>query len=145
MKEREGVRERLAEVARGFYQSKLAVAAPSVEVILEENLVLVRVQGFVTAADQRMMASAENRGILENYYTRLTEMIHPLLDQVLCRDLGRSPVGRRTMVDLERSECLYLLTLAGKPLPESSRTLEGWAGDRRQVESGAIERGLESP
>ena len=116
MENSEALRNRLTEVARAFYQSKLRVTAPSVEVIVEENLILVRVRGFMTAADRQMMARPENRPILEQYYTRLAEMLHPLLDQVVLRDLGRSAVGRRTMIDLERSECVYLLTLeAARP------------------------------
>ena len=111
MPDQEGVRGRLTEVARVFYQSKLSVPAPSVEVIVEETLILARVRGFVTAADQRTMAKPEDRRILEDYYTRLAEMIHPLLDQVIVRDLGRHVAGRRTILDLERSECVYLLTL----------------------------------
>ena len=127
----EAFRDSLTEVTRTFYQSKLAVAAPSVEVIVEADMILIRVQGFVTAADQQMIAKVEDRQVLEEYYGRLAEMIHPLLDGVVSRGLGRPPVGRRTIVDLGRSECLYLLTLGEERLSGSPPAVEaGKAGGR---------------
>ena len=125
------LRGSLADVARTFYQSKLAVASPSVEVIVEADMILIRVQGFVTAADQQMIARPEDRRVLEDYYGRLAEMIHPILDGVVSRDLGQPPVSRRTIVDLGRSECLYLLTLGEERLSGSPPAVEaGEAGGR---------------
>ena len=127
----EAFRGSLTEVTRTFYQSKLAVASPSVEVIVEADMILVLVQGFVTAADQQMIAKLEDRRILEDYYGRLAEMIHPLLDGVVARGLGRPPLSRRTIVDLERSECLYLLTLGEERLSGSPPAVAaGEAGGR---------------
>lgn len=133
------LRSSLADVARTFYQSKLGVAAPSVEVIVEEGMILVRVQGFVTAADRRMIARPEDRRVLEDYYGRLAEMIHPILDGVVSRDLGHPPISRRTIVDLDRSECLYLLGLGEERHSGSAPRVEGREEDGRGLRWQAIE------
>lgn len=130
--EASGLRRRLAEITAGFFEAKLGLSPNRVNVLDEQggDLIVIKVEGFMTKAEAALAERKENQEILDEYYARVLEPVSPMLRAALEAALEevaqRRLIGCRTVLDLSRDECLYLLIL-GRSAPEgsvSSRTPE---------------------
>ena len=130
--EASGLRRRLAEITAGFFEAKLGLSPNRVNVLDEQggDLIVIKVEGFMTQAEAALAERKENQKILDEYYARVLEPVSPMLRAALEAALEevaqRRLMACRTVLDLSRDECLYLLIL-GRSAPEgsvSSRTPE---------------------
>src|SRR3990172_2035217 len=130
--EASGLRRRLAEITAGFFEAKLGLSPNRVNVLDEQggDLIVIKVEGFMTKAEAALAERKENQKILDEYYARVLEPVSPMLRAALEAALEevaqRRLMACRPVLDLSRDECLYLLVLGGSA-PEgsaSSRTLE---------------------
>jgi len=111
MAEMKGLERRLREITADFLRSKLGLPPQAVEVVWHEDLVLIRVRGFLTKADEAMTERQDDRARLQAYYERLLDKLSPMLAAVVQHACGRPLRERRLVLDLERSECVYHLRL----------------------------------
>ena len=127
--ETSGLRQRLAAIIAGFFETELGLSPKRVNVLDEqgEDLIVIKVEGFMTQAEAALAERKENREILDEYYARVLERVSPRLSATL-EEAGPGRLRTcRTILDLSRDECLYLLIL-GRDAPEesvSSKTAEG--------------------
>jgi hypothetical protein len=102
-------RQRITEVTRGFFRSKLRLTPRSVEVGDMEDTLVVRVKGFLATGERAMMNQPGDRQDIEDYYLRLLDQIVPLIR------IGVGEAGPllkvQTLLDLPRDECVFILTL----------------------------------
>lgn len=126
--EASGLRRRLAEITAGFFEAKLGLSPNRVNVLDEQggDLIVIKVEGFMTKAEATLAERKENQEILDEYYARVLEPVSPMLGAALEEVAQRRLMACRTVLDLSRDECFYLLIL-GRSAPEgsvSSRTPE---------------------
>ena len=130
--EASGLRRRLAEITAGFFEAKLGLSPNRVNVLDEQggDLIVIKVEGFMTKAEAALAERKENQKILDEDYARVLDPVSPMLRAALEAALEevaqRRLMACRTVLDLSRDECLYLLIL-GRSAPEgsvSSRTPE---------------------
>jgi uncharacterized protein YbcI len=127
--EASGLRRRLAAIIAGFFETELGLSPRRVNVLDEqgEDLIVIKVEGFMTQAEAALAERTDSREILDEYYARVLERVSPRLSVTLEDAAPRRLRACRTILDLSRDECLYLLIL-GMDAPEesvSSETAEG--------------------
>ena len=107
-----GLERRLRDITADFFRSKLGLKPQAVEAVWHEDLILLRVHGFLTKAEEEVMAGRQDdRAMLQAYNERLFENLFPMLAAVLQDALSRPLREWRLILDLGRSECIYLLRL----------------------------------
>jgi len=104
---------RLAEITIRFFETKLSLKPERVNVLEQEggDLVVIKVEGFMSKAEATLAERPEGDRVLSEYYTRVLERLFPMLSVVAEEVTKRPLLGCRTALDLSRNECLYLLTL----------------------------------
>ncbi len=107
--------QRLADIAHDFFQSKLGIKPQGLEVLQQEDLIVLRIRGFLSRAEAAMVGRPKDREVLTTYYERILETLYPVLRVVIQEACQRSVVERHAVIDLSRDECVYLLTLAEAP------------------------------
>lgn len=107
--------QRVADIARDFFQSKLGIKPEGIEVLQQAELIVLRIRGFLAQAEAAMVEREKDREILTTYYERIFENLYPLLRVVIQEACQRPMVDRRTVLDLSRDECVYFLTLGEAP------------------------------
>ena len=107
--------DRLKDIVRGFFRSKLGIRPLGIEVLQQEDRITIRIRGFLTPAEAVIVGRQKDRQLLTTYYERIVENLYPLLRVVIQDTCKRPLVERRTVIDLSRDECIYLLTLGEQP------------------------------
>lgn len=103
----------LAEITAKFFETKLGLNPDTVNVLGDEgeDLIVIKVEGFLSKAEAALAERPEDHKILGEYYARVLERLLPML-RVVVEEVAKRPLlGCRTTLDLARDECLYLLTL----------------------------------
>ncbi len=94
----------------------------SVRTYLLDDIVLVRLQGVLTAAEQKL-AQVEERGrgrdLIKQVRLELIEHGRPLLETVVRDILGVAIVSLHTDISTSTGESVILFTLAGAPVCRS--------------------------
>ena len=124
-----GLLQRLTEIAKGFFEAELGLEPRRISVLDEEGggLIVIRVEGFMTAAEAALAQDHKNQEILDEYYSRVLERVAPMLRVAVEEDARLPLLACRTLPDPSRDECLYLL-IVGRTAAEdrvSSPTSEG--------------------
>jgi len=111
--------QRLTEVTAAFFRSKIGRSPKAVTVLQEArgDLLVIKVEGFLSQAETALSEDRENQRGLDEYYTRILGQFVPVLSQLVKEVEKRPLLGCRTVLDLARDECIYLLTL-GEPARE---------------------------
>ena len=108
---------RLTEMTAAFFRSKLGRSPKSIKVIEEEgeDLIVIKVEGFLSRAERVLAGHREDQKGLDEYYTRILGQLSPMLSPLVKEVEKRPLLGCRTVLDLARDECIYLLTLGAQP------------------------------
>jgi len=123
----EGLERRLREIAADFFRFKLGLQPEAVEAVCQEDLVVLKVRGFLTKAEEARAHCQDDRAVLQTHYERLLEKLSPMLAAVVQEACGRTLTERRLALDLERSECVYHLQL-GLGVPPEGKGSAGSGG-----------------
>jgi len=117
MEKVKGLERRLQEITADFFRSKLGLPPQAVDVLWHDDLVLLRVRGFLTRAEEARASHPFGRVMLQAHYERVLDKLSPMLATVVQGACGRTLRERRLVLDLGRSECVYHLRLdPGVPL-----------------------------
>ena len=108
---------RLAETTAAFFRSKLGRSPKSIKVLEEagEDLIVIKVEGFLSRAERVLAGHREDHKGLDEYCTRILGQLSPMLSPLVKEVEKRPLLGCRTVLDLARDECIYLLTLGAQP------------------------------
>lgn len=90
----------------------------SVKTYLLDDMALVRLQGVLTAAEQKLVQVEERsrgRDLIKNTRLELIEHGRPLLEQVIKDILDVEVVSLHTDISTRTGESILLFTLAAKP------------------------------
>jgi uncharacterized protein YbcI len=120
--------QRLRGITADFFRSKLGVQPQAVEVTRREDLVLVRVRGFLTKDEEAMADRQEDRATLQATYERFLDQLAPMLTAVVQETYGRTLRKCRLVLNLERSECVYHLLVGPRVSPEGKGPAGGGLG-----------------
>ncbi len=107
--------QRLADISRDFFQSKLGVKPKGIEVLQQAQLIVLRIRGFLAQAEVALAGHPKDRKVLTTYYERIFENLYPLLRVVIQGACQRPVIERHAVIDLSRNDCVYILTLAEAP------------------------------
>jgi uncharacterized protein YbcI len=91
----------------------------SVKTYLLDDMALVRLQGVLTAAEQKLVQVEERsrgRDLIKNTRLELIEHGRPLLEQVIKDILGVEVLSLHTDISTSTGESVMLFTLRAKPL-----------------------------
>lgn len=91
----------------------------SVKTYLLDDMALVRLQGVLTAAEQKLVQVEERsrgRDLIKNTRLELIEHGRPLLEQVIQDILGVNVVSLHTDISTTTGESILLFTLAKRPV-----------------------------
>jgi uncharacterized protein YbcI len=91
----------------------------SVKTYLLDDMALVRLQGVLTAAEQKLVQVEERsrgRDLIKNTRLELIEHGRPLLEQVIKDILGVEVLSLHTDISTSTGESVILFTLRAKPL-----------------------------
>jgi uncharacterized protein YbcI len=90
----------------------------SVKTYLLDDMVLVRLQGVLTAAEQKLVQvedRSRGRDLIKNTRLELIEHGRPLLEQVIRDILSVDVVSLHTDISTSTGESILLFTLSAKP------------------------------
>lgn len=108
---RQGIEQRIGELARGFVRGKLGRYPQGVEVRIQRDCVVVRIRGFLAWTEHGMVESPTDRPSVEESYLRLFDQIAPLLRAGIREATGRGVLEVQPVLNLPADECVLWLTL----------------------------------
>jgi len=120
-----GLERRLREITADFFRSKLSVQPQAVRVVCRKDLILVRVRGVLSRAEEARAGHPGNRATRQAHYERLLEKLWPLLAAVVEEASGRALGERCLVLDLGRSACAYHLRLRSGVSPRGEKDTSG--------------------
>lgn len=105
-------------VAR-FEQTYMGRGPKHIHAHVVGDLVLVRLQGVLTAAEQKLVTTLppeKGRDLLKQVRTQLIEMARPMLEALILEVTGVSVVSLHHDISTATGEEIVVFTLAGAPV-----------------------------
>ena len=118
MKSQGEIEAAISSGASRFEQEYMGRGPKDVRAHLIGDLLVVRLQGVLTAAEQhlvKMMPAEKGRDLLKAVRTQLVEMARPVLEAMVQEATGIAVVSLHHDISTVTGEELILFTLAGAP------------------------------
>ncbi len=109
-----GISEGMAQ----FAQEYMGRGPKAIHSFLIGDLVVVRLKGVLTAAEQHLVSSLpgeKGRDLLKQVRTHLIETARPLMEEMIERVTGAKPVSLHHDISTRSGEEVVLFTLANSP------------------------------
>lgn len=119
MKSQGGLEAEISQAIIRFKKEYMGRGPLSVRTYLLDDMVVVRLQGVLTAAEQKLAQVEERsrgRDLIKQVRLELIEHGRPLLEAVVQEILGVKVVSLHTDISTNTGESIILFTLAAKPV-----------------------------
>jgi uncharacterized protein YbcI len=118
MKTQGEIEAALCEGIRRFEQEFMGRGPKGIHSYLIDDLLMVRLQGVLTAAEQQLvqsMPTEKGRGLLKQVRTQLVETARPILESMIQEVTGTEVVSLHHDISTTTGEEVVLFTLAQSP------------------------------
>ena len=118
MKTQGEIEAAICEAMTRFEQEYMGRGPKHVHTHLIGDLLVVRLQGVLTAAEQQLVKSLpaeKGRDLLKEVRTQLIETARPVLDALIQEIAGAKPLSLHHDISTVTGEEIVLFTLAGAP------------------------------
>jgi uncharacterized protein YbcI len=118
MKSQGEIEAAICEGIRRFEQEYMGRGPKEIHTHLIGDLLVVRLQGVLTAAEQQLvksLPSAKGRDLLKEVRTHLMEAARPLLEAMVQDVIGSSVLSLHHDISTATGEEVVVFTLAGAP------------------------------
>src|SRR5690348_4829106 len=119
MKTQGEIEAAICEGLTRFEQEYMGRGPKDIHAHLIDDLLLVRLQGVLTAAEQQLvktLPAEKGRDLLKQVRTHLIETARPLMEAMVQEATGRKVVSVHHDISTVTGEEVVLFTLAGSPL-----------------------------
>jgi uncharacterized protein YbcI len=119
MKTQGEIEAAIAEGIRRFEQEFMGRGPKDIHSYLIDDLVVIRLQGVLTAAEQQLvmsLASEKGRDLLKQVRTQLIETARPVLESMVLEATGVNLVSLHHDISTITGEEIVVFTLAESPL-----------------------------
>lgn len=106
------VEAQIAAMITTFEREQMGQGPSRVRVWILEDLILIRLEGMLTPAEQRLSADPNGRYLLKQARTRLIENSRGVLEEMIERLTGVSAISLHSDLSIQTGERLLVLTLA---------------------------------
>ena len=124
MKTQGEIEAAICEGTRRFEQEYMGRGPKDIHAYLIEDLIVVRLQGVLTAAEQQLVKSLpaeKGRDLLKQVRTHLIETARPLLEAMVQEVTGVKVVSLHHDISTVTGEEVLLFTLAQSPIFRETR------------------------
>ncbi len=124
MKTQGEIEANICEGVSRFQQDYMGRGPRDIRTHLLGDLVVVRLQGVLTAAEQQLvktLAAEKGRDLLKQVRTHLVESARPMLETMIQEATGVKVVSLHHDISTVTGEEVLLLTLAESPLTREAR------------------------
>ena len=114
----------ICEGIRRFEQEFMGRGPKDIHTHLIDDLVIVRLQGVLTAAEQQLVQSLpaeKGQGLLKQVRTQLVETARPVLESMVLEVTGTKVVSLHHDISTTTGEEIVVFTLAESPLIREKR------------------------
>jgi uncharacterized protein YbcI len=118
MKTQGEIEAAICEGVRRFEQEYMGRGPKDIYTHLIGELLVVRLQGVLTAAEQQLVGSLppeKGRGLLKQVRTQLVETARPVLESMVLEVTGKKVVSLHHDISTRTGEEVVLFTLAAAP------------------------------
>jgi uncharacterized protein YbcI len=108
----------VCEVISGFEQQYMGRGPKDIRTHLLGDLLVVRLQGVLTAAEQQLVTSLpaeKGRDLLKQVRTQLIETARPVLEELIQKATGVNVLSLHHDISTARGEEVVVMTLAETP------------------------------
>ncbi len=119
MKTQGEIEAAISEGIRRFEQEFMGRGPKDIHSHLVDNLVVIRLQGVLTAAEQHLvqsLPSEKGRGLLKQVRIQLVETARPVLESMVLEVAGVKVVSLHHDISTTTGEEIVVFTLAESPL-----------------------------
>lgn len=119
MKTQGEIEAAICEGVRRFEQEYMGRGPKDIHTHLIDDLLVVRLQGVLTAAEQQLVGSLpaeKGRGLLKQVRTQLIETARSVLEAMVQEVTGAKVVSLHHDISTTTGEEIVVFTLAGSPL-----------------------------
>lgn len=119
MKTQGEIEAAVCEVISGFEQQYMGRGPKDIRAHLLGDLLVVRLQGVLTAAEQQLVTSLpadKGRDLLKQVRTQLIETARPVLEDLIQKATGQEVLSLHHDISTARGEEIVVMTLAEAPL-----------------------------
>ena len=124
MKIRGEIEAAICEGVRSFEQEYMSRGPKDIHAHLLDDLLVVRLQGVLTAAEQQLAGSLpaeKGRGLLKQVRSQLIETARPVLEAMIQEVAGAKAVSLHHDISTATGEELIVFTLAESPVFREKR------------------------
>lgn len=118
MKTQGEIEAAVCEVISGFEQQYMGRGPKDIRTHLLGDLLVVRLQGVLTAAEQQLVTSLpaeKGRDLLKQVRTQLIETARPVLEELIQKATGVNVLSLHHDISTARGEEIVVMTLAETP------------------------------
>jgi uncharacterized protein YbcI len=118
MKTQGEIEAAVCEVISGFEQQYMGRGPKDIRAHLLGDLLVVRLQGVLTAAEQQLVTSLpadKGRDLLKQVRTQLIETARPVLEDLIQKATGQEVLSLHHDISTARGEEIVVMTLAEAP------------------------------
>jgi uncharacterized protein YbcI len=124
MKTQGEIEAAVCEVISGFEQEYMGRGPKDIRTHLVDDLVIVRLKGVLTAAEQQLVTSLpaeKGRDLLKQVRTQLIETARPVLEAMIEHVTGSKVLSLHHDISTARGEEIVVLTLADAPAVRNAK------------------------
>jgi uncharacterized protein YbcI len=125
MKTQGEIEAAICEVISRFEQQFMGRGPKDIRTHVVDDLVIVRLQGVLTAAEQQLVASLpaeKGRDLLKQVRTQLIETARPVIEALIAEATGAKVLSLHHDISTARGEEIVVLTLAEAPRFRDQKT-----------------------
>jgi uncharacterized protein YbcI len=125
MKTQGEIEAAICEVITRFEQQFMGRGPKDIRTHLVDDLVIVRLQGVLTAAEQQLVTSLpveKGRDLLKQVRTQLIEAARPVIEALIAEVTGAKVLSLHHDISTSRGEEIVVLTLAEAPQFRDQKT-----------------------
>ena len=120
----------VCEGIRRFEQEFMGRGPKDIHSHLIDDLLVIRLQGVLTAAEQQLAASSpleKGRGLLKQVRIQLVETARPVLESMVLEVTGTKVVSLHHDISTVTGEEIVVFTLAESPLVREKKTKKSYS------------------
>ena len=125
MKTQGEIEAAICEVIARFEQQFMGRGPKDIRTHVVDDLVIVRLQGVLTAAEQQLVTSLpveKGRDLLKQVRTQLIETARPVIEALIAEVTGAKVLSLHHDISTSRGEEIVVLTLAEAPQFRDQKT-----------------------
>ena len=104
---------KVTEIVNQFFQTEFSVRPTSVRVILENDILIIKLVGIFSISEKELTMTREGEELINKVYKTLFDRTIPILEKMLKRVANEGIKSSKIEINPKDMECFCIFTFSG--------------------------------